>query len=227
MMRSSYDTVISLDSSNADVMIEQFQKDGAISRKHISPATLNSCLMASRYENETHAIGLFPENCIAVTTHTKHTQYFIRFPELYADISYYGTEYPRFPIPRLVFGFTYMLEESKVSGTRLCVVKDEKLTPDTPLYSYPFSNVSNDDGSICLGNNTLPIYKNPVRLSTLPGYVLRMPNNNDRYSNHNNRLGLEYRDLLEYMREKPPSSYYTDVLIPSGRTLKHFLDWRS
>ena len=62
-------------------------------------------------------------------------------------------------------------------------------------YCYPFSNVHGDK-KICTGNNALPIYKDPVRLHTLAGYLLRLPNNNDLYSRSNNRLHAEYRDLL-------------------------------
>ena len=108
---------------------------------------------------------------------------------------------------------------------RVCVVKDERLTSDTPTYRYPFSNVHGDN-NICTGNNALPIYRDPARLHTLAGYLLRLPNNNDLYSRENNRLHAEYRDLLEQMKGKTPSHYYTDVLVPDGKTLKDFLDAR-
>lgn len=124
--------------------------------------------------------------------------YYIRYPELYADITYYDTEYRDFPLPRLVFGFQYMPQEGKVARCRVCVVKDERLTSDTPTYRYPFSNVHGDN-NICTGNNALPIYRDPARLHTLAGYLLRLPNNNDLYSRDNNRLHAEYRDLLEQM----------------------------
>ena len=155
----------------------------------------------------------------------KYVTYFMRYPELCADITYYDTEYRDFPLPRLVFGFQYMPQEGKVAGCRVCVVKDERLTPDTPTYRYPFSNVHGNN-SICTGNNALPIYRDPARLHTLMGYLLRLPNNNDLYSRDNNRLHAEYRDLLEQMKGKTPSHYYTDVLVEDGKTLKDFLDAR-
>ena len=82
------------------------------------------------------------------------------------------------------------------------------------------------DYNICTGNNALPIYRDPARLHTLAGYLLRLPNNDDLYSRENNRLHAEYRDLLEQMKGKTPSHYYTDVLVPDGRKLKDFLDAR-
>ena len=166
-----------------------------------------------------------PPGCIAAVMEKKFVYYFIRYPELYADVTYYDTEYRDFPLPRLVFGFQYMPKERKVAGCRVCVVKDERLTLDTPTYRYPFSNVHGDN-RICTGNNALPIYKNPARLHTLMSYLLRLPNNDDLYSRDNNRLHAEYRDLLEQMKGKTPSHYYTDVLVEDGRTLKDFLNGR-
>lgn len=152
----------------------------------------------------------------------KHTYYYIRYPDLYADFSYYETEYRGFPIPRLVFCFKYLRDRHKIVEASLCVVKDERLTLDTPTYRYPFSNVHNNL-SVCLGNNALPVYKNPARLHTLAAYILRMPNNDDLYSEQNNRLHTGFRDLLEQMKDKTPSHYYTDVLVENGQTLKNFL----
>ena len=151
--------------------------------------------------------------------------YFIRHSELWADITYYGAEYLTFPLPRLIFAFRYLKAEHKVAGCKLCVVPDTQLKLDMPTYFYPFSNVSLLDGSICLGNNALPVYPDPTRLSTLPNYILRLPNNNDHYSNEKNKLHMEYRDLLELLKDKEPSYYYSDVLVPNGKTLKDFIYW--
>ena len=169
--------------------------------------------------------GLLPEGCIAVVMEKKYVYYYIRYPELYTDFSYYETEYRDFPIPRLVFCFKYLRNEHKVAEVSLCVVKDERLMPDTPTYRYPFSNV-HGNLSVCLGNNALPVYKDPARLYTLAAYILRMPNNDDLYSEQNNQLHAGFRDLLEQMKNKTPAHYYTDVLVKDGKTLKDFLTRR-
>lgn len=59
-------------------------------------------------------------------------------------------------------------------------------------------------------------------LSSLPYLILEMPNNNDHFMVSHNQLGLEHRDLLEYLKDKDPDYYYEKVLIPNGRTLKEF-----
>ena len=224
-MLEHFDMSIHINTAQAQVLVEQRKKGGVISRKNISPKSLSECFLTSRVDDERHSTGLLPDGCIAAVMDKKFTYYFIRYPELYADFQYFGTEYRHFPIPRLIFGFKYMPDARKVAGCSVCVVKDERLKEDTVLYRYPFSNVSYD-GRICLGNNALPVYKDPARLHTLASYILRMPNNNDHYSKDNNRLHAEYRDLLEQMKNKTPAHYYTDVLVESGQTLKNFLTRR-
>ena len=221
-MPKDYDMIIRINSERAEVEVEQHSKKGVITRKNISPESLSNCILTSRYDDESHPTGLLPEGCIAVVMEKKYVYYHIRYPELYADFSYYETEYLNFPIPRLVFCFKYEPSVRKVVDVGLCVVKDERLTPDTPTYRYPFSNV-HGNLSVCLGNNALPVYKDPARLHTLAAYILRLPNNDDLYSEQNNRFHAGFRDLLEQMKNKTPSHYYTDVLVESGRTLKDFL----
>ena len=224
-MSKDYNMIIRINTERAEVEVEQRSKKGVVSRKSISPESLSNCILTSRGDDESHPTGLLPEGCIAVVMEKKYVYYYIRYPELYADFSYYETEYRGFPIPRLVFCFKYLPQDHKVAGVSLCVVKDERLTLDPPTYRYPFSNV-HGNLSVCLGNNALPVYKDPARLHTLAAYILRMPNNNDLYSDQNNRLHAGFRDLLEQMKDKTPSHYYTDVLVGNGQTLQDFLTRR-
>lgn len=107
---------------------------------------------------------------------------------------------------------------------RLGVMKDETPKADTPMFHYPFSNVSRS--SICVGNNPLPKYKELRAISTLPDYILRLPNNDDMYDSRRTKLELGYRDLLEHLKGKDPAYYYDEVLIPNGLTLKDFIEGR-
>ena len=219
------ETVIRISPGQRELVVEQKNDAGVTVRKSLTPETFARCIVGSRLDTVVRTSGLLPENCIGVSLSDGLSQYFIRYPELYADVTYYGTLYERFPLPRLVFAFSYDKESRKVIGKRLCVVKDERLTPETPTYTYPFSNV-HEDGCICTGNNALPVYKDPTRIATLADFILRMPNNNDMFSEENNKLNLGYRDLLEHLKDKPPAYYYSDVLIPDGKTLKDFMEGR-
>ncbi len=221
-MNRNTETLIRISPGKPEVAVEQLT-DGVVSRKLVSPESLARCFLESKFDAEAHHTGLLPEGCIAATLGSSETVYFIRHSQLRSDITYYGTEYPNFPIPRLIFAFRYLHEERKVIGSRMCVVQDTRITLDMPTYTYPFSNVSSTSGNICLGNNALPAYKDPTRLSTLPDYILRMPNNNDGFRNEHNQPKLEYRDLLELLKDKEPSYYYTDILIANQKTLKDFI----
>ena len=103
------------------------------------------------------------------------------------------------------------------------VVEDEKPTMETVKYRYPFSNVSSTRGTICIGANALPKYKTPHALASLPALLLSIPNGDHSFNALNNKLGLQYRDLLEHLKDKDPSYYYSDVLIPNEKTLKDFI----
>lgn len=223
-METTRDMIIRISPGAAEITVEQ-NVDGVICRKTITPETLGRCVLDSRYDDGERFSGILPDNCVSVAMSEQNAIYFIRYPELYADISYYGTEYERFPIPRLVFSFRLARETGKVMDARLCVVKDERLTPQTPTFTYPFSNVYGDN-RICLGNNALPAYKDPTRIFTLANFILRMPNNNDMYRPERSRLKLGYRELLEHLKDKEPAYYYTNVLISDGQTFQNFLNRR-
>lgn len=144
------------------------------------------------------------------------------YPRLRADLSLYKTPYPDFPIPRLVFGFSVGAADGAVSACRIGVIADETPTPDTIMYHYPFSNVDSS-GSLCIGANTLPKYKELRKAAGLPALLLSIPNNFDRFDPSDNQLGLDYRDLMQHLKDKEPAYYYTDILIPNGQTLAHFI----
>lgn len=220
------DIVLRISPERLEIALEQQKEGGVVARKNISPEALAACILGSRYDEKAHATGLLPEGCVAAVLEEVNTTYFIRYPELYADISYYGTQYLHFPLPRLVFAFQHLAKAGKVGKCRLCVVKDELLTPDTPTYHYPFSNVNSENGQICTGNNALSAYPDPFRLHTLMGYILRLPNNNDYFMAAHNRPHAGYRDLLELMKDKSPGFYYSDILVEDGKTLNAFMNGR-
>lgn len=69
----------------------------------------------------------------------------------------------------------------------------------------------------------MPKYDKLHTLSTLPQYILGMPNNDDYFSETDNRLGYSQAQLMQYLKDKEPEFYYTDVLMPNGKTLQDFL----
>ena len=199
------------------------QDRGIISCKNIALDTFFECVRQS-LDHEGIKSGFLPEHCFHFSMNSRGDRdYCLWYPHLHADIQYYGTEYPDFPLPRLVFGLS-LSKEGKVTSCRLGVTDDEAPRESTRMYAYPFSNVA--EFHLCTGNNPLPVYKRPQTLTTLPSFLLRLPNNNDRFLVTNNKLRMQYRELLEHLKRKDPCYYYTDVLVSNERTLKDFVNSR-
>ena len=206
---------------DGQVLIET-HTDGIVKCKEIQEDALLDCIKNSMRHNYISS-GLLPPNCLYIEIDSDgNKSYCLWYPRLYADISYHETAYPSFPLPRLVFAF-HVDTEGKIGECRMCVVADEKPTMETVMYRYPFSNVSGTRGAICIGANALPKYKTPHTLASLPAFLLSIPNGDHSFNALNNKLNLQYRDLLEHLKDKEPSYYYSDVLIPNEKTLKDFI----
>lgn len=213
--------MIRIKPQSGKVTIEEVS-NGVVCHKQISSDSLLDCIKNS-LKRETISSGLLPQNCISFTAGNDDFRVVtLLHSEDYADISYYKTLYEHFPLPRLLFKFNLNMG-LRVQSCQVGVVKDERLTPDSLMYKYPFSNVSGYN--LCVGNNPLPKCESLHTLSSLPYFILNLPNNDDQYNKHNNSQILEFRDLLEHMRDKNPSYYYENVLIPNGHTLKDFLKY--
>lgn len=196
-------------------------KDGIKGFKEINPDSLLECINKSLLRGVVCS-GLLAKGCLSFAAHDNGSKnVVILHPESRASITYYGTPYPNFPLPRLVFGFS-ITRENRISQCRLGVVGNEShLKPTTLMFVYPFSNVSGTH--LCVGNNVLPKCQSLHTLGSAPYYILSMDNNNDHFSPANNKQGLEMRDLLELLRDKTIEYYYSDILLPSRLTLGDFI----
>jgi len=200
-------------------------RNGVKGFKEIAPDALLGCINKSLLRGAVSS-GLLPRGCVSFAAYDNGNKYVcILHPENKADITYYGTLYPGFPLPKLVFGFC-ITKENRISGCRLGVVGNEaNLKPATAMFAYPFSNVSGTH--LCTGNNALPKCDSLHTLASVPYYILSMDNNNDHFKRTNNKPGLEMRELLELMKDKLPEYYYSDILVPSNFTLGDFISERS
>lgn len=222
-MDASSDIVIRISPTQGTIAVEE-DRGGVITRKEIQRNDLLNCFQGSLIQEDSgYNSGFLPLNTIALFQNSEEKCFVLWHPKLYADVSVYDTPYPHFPIPRLVFGFT-LNQNGKASNCRIGVVADETPTPETVMYHYPFSNVSRGSGYLCVGANSLPIYKKQHKAFHLPDFLLSIPNNMHGYYTTNNKLGLEYRELMEHLKDKEPAYYYSDILIPSGKTLQDFIN---
>lgn len=221
-MNQENDILIRISPGESRMVVER-QAGGVVTRKEVSPEGVAACFRQSmRTENPGMGTGLLPLNTLAVWQSDTQTKLVLWHPRRYADVALYDTPYPHFPIPRLVFGASFSTE-GKLLRTRLGAVADEVPTPETAMYHYPFSNVFENSGQICVGSNVMPTYKHLWKAVNLPAFLLSIPNNMHMYHSLHNRLGLPYRELMEHLRDKDPDYYYTDVLLPNGKTLGDFI----
>ena len=120
---------------------------------------------------------------------------------------------------------TGITQEGHIASCKLGVIENSnRINPNTKMYHYPLSNVSGFH--ICTGNNTFPKCTSLHTLSSLPYYIMSMPNNNDHFNPSLNKLGMEMRDLLELLKTKEPTFYYSNVLLPNGKVLNDFIQER-
>ena len=193
-----------------------------VTTKAIAVDTLINCIK-SCLKSTTISSGLLPRNVIATefSSDGSHRRVIVELLSERATVTYEKTEYDNFPLPRLLFAFN-VYENGRVSGVEVAVCEEGKLSPETPLYYYPFSNVR--DFSMCTGGNPLPKITSLSQLENLPDYIVSLPDNDDYYREENNRLNLGHRDLLEHLHDKDRQYYYDHVLVPmKNRTLQNFL----
>ena len=165
--------------------------------------------------------GILPEGCVSYRESRDGNKFVVlELGSERMDLKYEKTVYPDFPVPRLLYGF-FLSKENKIQRVHVAVADMGTLRENTKLYKYPFSNVAGF--SLCIGQNSMPKVKSLRQLGSIPHYIFSMPDNNDRYSPDRTRLGLEYRTLLETLKDKTWEYYYTDVLIPNGKTLADFI----
>jgi len=209
-------------SLDGSIAVEEHRGE-IVTVKQITPNDLVDVFRNSAVAPKHIPTGFLPANCLSVNIYDHKKEVVIWHPSLCADVTYQQTLYEHFPLPRLVFAFG-IDPEGKTSTHRMAVITDEKPTPETRVYEYPFSNVYTHTG-ICIGAaNSMPTHKSLRTLAALPNFILSLPNNDHMYTAANNKLHLGYRELMEHLKDKPPEYYYDKVLVPRKGTLQDFID---
>lgn len=197
------------------------ENNGITSVKYTDADNILQCLKDSIIFDGRIDSGILPQNCISYSGNTNKNKFVaISFEERTADITFEKTVYENFPLPRLVFGFN-INGNGRIMKVRLGVTEEGRLTPKSKMFTYPFSNVSGF--SLCTGSNTLPSISSMHQLNGLPYFILKMPNNYDMYKPENTKLHMDYRSLLEHLKDKDSQYYYDNVLIEMGETLNDFI----
>ena len=208
-------------SDSAEITVEE-RRNGVKSIKNIELNDLLICIKSSLKEVKPVYHTVLPKNALfySCSPETGDFSAAIEYPYSKATVTYMATEYPDFPLPKLVFGFK-IGGTGKIQKVYLGVTENGILRENSKMFVYPFSNVSNNF-SLCTGENELPKINSPYSLSNMPDYILSLPDNDDHFEPKNNRLHLGHRELMEHLADKSPEYYYSDILIPSGKTLADF-----
>ena len=208
-------------SDSAEIAVEE-RRNGIKRIKNISINDLLVCIQSSLREIKPVYHAVLPKNALfySCCPETGDFSAAIEYPYSKATVTYMATEYPDFPLPKLVFGFR-ISDKGKIRRVYLGVTENGILRENSKMFVYPFSNVSNNF-SLCTGGNALPAIKSPYSLSNMPDYILSLPDNDDHFKPENNSLHLGHRELMEHLTDKSPEYYYSDILIPSGKTLADF-----
>lgn len=86
-------------------------------------------------------------------------------------------------------------EHKLINGCKIFALKKGPVNLESKIYRFPFANVGHD-GSLCFGQNKLPIIKDLSELQTFFGFILGMESNNDLYHGK-----LSQRELVEMFAE--------------------------
>ena len=211
-------------SDSAEIFVEE-RKNGIKSCKCISLNDLLVCIKSSIREIKPIYRAVLPKNALfySCCPETGSFSAAMEYPYNKADITYMNTEYPDFPLPKLVFGFK-VNRDGKIQAVYSGVTENCTLREDTPMYFYPLSNVDAHNFQLCTGDNELPEISSPYLLGNIMDYILGLPNNDDHFHREYNRPELCQRELMNHLSDKTPEYYYSDILIPSGKTLADFYE---
>lgn len=212
------EAVLHLDPLRSVVKTELIQRDGTCVVKHIPGDALVDELKAHTKMAPVQS-GLLPPGIVALTAYQDSWDVTLENVTDRCTVYYHKTAYPDFPLPHLLL--RCKAKNGVLNGFHLAVAEIGSLTPDTKLYQCPFPNVSGF--SLCVGTNQFTGYDTLWKLRGLMHRVLSLPFGDDYYKPDCTRLELSARDLFEHLNSKDPSYYYSDVLIPNGKTLTDFI----
>lgn len=122
------------------------------------------------------------------------------------------------PYPKLLFCFSFGTEAINFIDGRCFAIKDEKISQDTELYHFPYSNVS-DVGDICFGSNKIKTTGDISKdVNNLIELFFASPYNDDYYKvNRTGYLVNSFKELLNLLDNQ--KSFPCEKLVSTGQTL--------
>jgi len=215
-MKKRIDEMVIHMKKDGSIVVEE-DRDGMLTSKYITPEDLALCIGKGILQSGIDS-GALPDNCVWYREEMDGTRrVIIRFPAQVMDITYHDTVYT-IPVPNMIFGFV-VSTDGRILRAKQAIIEDGTIRMESKLYYYPFSNVNQDSFDICVGSNPLPMIKELRQLTTIPHWILSLPNNDHMFDTRYNTLGLGYREMLKYMSAVELGNVYS-ILLESGKNLK-------
>lgn len=212
------EAVLYLDPMKTVVKTELIREDGTRLVKHIPGDALANELQANIQVAPMRS-GLLPPGCIALTAFQDGWDITLDCGFERCAVWYHKTEYPDFPLPRILL--RCRVKGDWISSFALGIADTGSITPDTRMYRCPFPNVNGFH--LCTGGNQFTGYDTLWKLRSLPCRVITLPFGDDYYTPGCTKLNLSARDLFEHLKDKAAAYYYSNVLIPMGKTVTDFI----
>ncbi|NMA50097.1 MAG: hypothetical protein GX947_10120 [Tissierellia bacterium] len=146
--------------------------------------------------------------------------YVLHRKKFQAPVQIYNRFHGDVGFPGLLFAI-YVVN-NRLSKLNLVAVKDEIITEETRIYKYPYTNVSGDRGSVCLGGNNFDkgILEGD-KLYNVPNQFFSMPNTLHSYSSSKNTKGYEFEEMVISLKNKE----FDDELLVENKDLKNYKQW--
>ena len=116
--------------------------------------------------------------------------------------------------------YKFGVRQNRLCSTYMWAITEKVIRPETPLYCFPFYNVSGDNGHLCMGSNRIEINE-PWELFKIPTAIQAMPST--RAYAFRNRAGLDGDSLFKSLQGK---EFPTDWLVPTSKTINQILQRR-
>lgn len=169
---------------------------------------------------------ILPEGTLLYSSHPNGNleQIVFEIPQKSFDIRYRDEdEFFSLAFPRMIFmcELKGMGNQKLIDTMRIYAVENNKepITPETPLYDFPYPNVMKGSGTVCWGINERLLVDSLLEAKKAVLLFFSAPFNED----HGVRttLGINtFRKLLNELDEQP---YSDDWLVPARKTLEQVL----
>lgn len=118
--------------------------------------------------------------------------------------------------------FAVYVVNNRLSRLNVIAVKDDVIDEGTKLYKYPYTNVSGNDGKVCLGANFFGKgILDGEKLYNVPNEFFSMPNTLHSYSNKNNTKGYEFEEMIISLKNKE----FDNELLVNNNKLLTYIEW--